>query len=256
MAESAGQPTAAQQAATGIRALGRDRIARLVLVGSFLTLFALIAAVLYGAESDSEEAAENIFNLVLPVLSGWVGTVLAFYFSAASQERTSESLDKVLDQAAAGPGHSTPISEKMLPMASIRHVQVLSDQNGPDKISLTDLDDIFDPDKKKDSATRILFLQDGLFKYILHVGTFNTFYRKHGAGSPTLADMLKDESTLRQISKLVAFVPVTATLAEAKAALDSVSGAQDIIVTTSGSSSEPMLGWLSNVDLTKALTAK
>jgi hypothetical protein len=65
--------------------------------------------------------------------------------------------------------------------------------------------------------------------------------------------MLADEETLSQISKLVVFVAGTATLGDAKTALDKVAGAQDIIVTATGNSTEPMLGWLSNIDLIKAL---
>ncbi len=69
----------------------------------------------------------------------------------------------------------------------------------------------------------------------------------------TFADMLADEETLQQVSKLVVFVSAATTLADAKMALDKVRGAQDIIVTPSGNATDPMLGWLSNVDLTKAL---
>jgi hypothetical protein len=66
--------------------------------------------------------------------------------------------------------------------------------------------------------------------------------------------LLKDQDLINQISKLVVFVSAAATLADAKAALDKVTGAQDIFVTPTGNAIEPMIGWLSNVDLTKALT--
>jgi hypothetical protein len=155
-----------------------------------------------------------------------------------------------------------------------------------------------------------MFVEHGIFKFVLHVGPFNAFLLKRvSAGTPpqagapvppgvppapsaagaaaasaaggaaasaptpvptppktdskvlppawldgmTFADMIQDQELVMQISKLVVFVSGAATLAEAKAALDRVSGAQDIIVTATGDGTEPMLGWLTNVDLTKAL---
>ena len=69
-------------------------------------------------------------------------------------------------------------------------------------------------------------------------------------------NLLADPESLRQISQLVAFARSTATLAEAKGALDGVPGAQDIIITETGSPKEQMLGWLTNVDLAKQLPVR
>ena len=231
---------------------GRDKLARLVVVGSFLTLFALVFMLVCLAQSENKEASEaakNAFTAVLPVLAGWVGTVLAFYFSAASQEA---SLDKVISQSGVGPGPSAPVSSKMIPYASIVELQDLS-KNKPENISIENLQKAFEaPLPNGAKVTRLLFVENGVFKYILHIGALNAFRVKPSAGA-TFAAMLLDEDTLHQISKLVVFVAANASLGDAKAALDKVNGAQDIIVTGSGSSTEPMLGWLSNIDLTKAL---
>jgi len=188
----------------------------------------------------------------MAVLAGWVGTVLAFYFSAASQERTSASLDKVIGQSGGGPGPSAPVSAKMIPYSSIVGLQDLG-KTKPQDISIEVLQSAFAatlPNGAK--VTRLLFIENGVFKYILHVSTLNAFIVKHPV-EKTFAAMLLDEETLRQISKLVVFVAANATLGDAKTALDKVTGAQDIIVTSSGSATEPMLGWLSNIDLTKVL---
>ena len=151
----------------------------------------------------------------------------------------------------------------MISLSSIAKLQKLEDKEGsrPRDILILNLQKAFE-DQLPGGAkiTRLIFVEAGIFKYVLHVGTLNAFIVKNqivedtsGPGQKTFADMLADEETLRQISKLVVFVPVGATLADAKAALDKVNGAQDIIVTGSGNATEPMLGWLSNVDLTKAV---
>lgn len=235
-------------------------MALLVVVGSFLTLFLLVVALLglaQGINRDATTAAQNVFNTILPVLASWVGTVLAFYFSSASQERTSDSLDRAIKQAGGADVSGTLVSEKMIPVLQITELQDLA-ETPPEKIPLSNLQDVFNTKKLRNGAaiTRLLFVENGVFKYVLHRSTLNAFLvnlqAAQDAGPRTIADMLKDQNVLNQISKLVVFVSASATLADAKAALDKVTGAQDIIVTGSGNSTDPMLGWLSNVDLTKA----
>jgi hypothetical protein len=48
-----------------------------------------------------------------------------------------------------------------------------------------------------------------------------------------------------------AFVRVDANLADAKDAMDKMKGSQDVFVTQSGGEREPVLGWLTNVDILK-----
>ena len=258
MATTIPQTTSRQQTPAPSALLERYYLARLVVVGSFLTLFLLVGTLIALAQNNSgaSDTAKNAFTAILPVLAGWVGTVLAFYFSAASQERTSASLDKVIGQAAGTPGPGALISEKMVPVSSVVALQKLEDKGGPKGISMDDLRTAFKATLPSGSnITRLLFTENGVFRYVLHIGTFNAFQVQH-PDAQTFADLLADEETLRQVSKLVVFVSAGTTLADAKAALDKVTGAQDIIVTGSGNATEPMLGWLSNVDLIKTLQAK
>ena len=151
------------------------------------------------------------------------------------------------------------------------------------------------------SISRIMFVENSIFKFVLHVGPFNAFLLKlhaqmaaanpnaganpPAAGAPanaapgagdaaaqpppspdpkwveapswlngkTFADILLDQDTVTQISKLVVFVSASTNLRDAKASMDKVNGAQDVIVTPTGNATETMLGWLTNVDLTKAV---
>lgn len=262
--DRAPQTNSSEQTTAHAPLLGRDRLARLVVIGSFLTLFLLVSALIGLAQSDNttaSDSAKNAFSAILPVLAGWVGTVLAFYFSAASQERTSASLDKVISRSGGGPGPSTLVSRTMIAFSSIAALQKLEDKDGsrPKDISISKLQQAFEqalPNGTK--VTRLLFVDsDGVFKYVLHIGTLNAFIVKQQVtgGAATFADMLADPETLHQISKLVVFVSASASLGDAKGALEKVRGAQDIIVTAAGNATEPMLGWLSNVDLIKALQA-
>jgi hypothetical protein len=53
------------------------------------------------------------------------------------------------------------------------------------------------------------------------------------------------------ITKTAAFVAKNATLADAKAAMERTTAIQDVIVTQTGLSTEPMLGWITNVDIAR-----
>lgn len=236
--------------------LHRYRLARAVVVGTFLAIFALVFALLVIAQHGStavQGVADKTFNIVLPVLAAWMSTVLAFYFSAQTQERTIASLDRLISQAA---GTTTPATTVAPPVSiafgSIKSLFDLAKQ-APAEILLKELQTRF---QGTDAVSRLVFHRGGVFCYVLHVATLNKYLVKHPPPpDQTFADLLKDDESVRAISKLVAFVKASATLAEAKTALEAVPGAQDVIVTDTGDPTRPMVGWLTNVDLVKKLTA-
>lgn len=240
---------------------GRDRLAQVVVVGSFLTLFLLIAgmlaiAQLSTANSNATNMAEKTFNTILPVLAAWVGTVLAFYFSAQSLERTHETLDQTIAKAV-GTVSDVTVAEKMIPAMAIR-VPIDLSKEKPENIKLGDLRERYNkPPDGGPPVTRMVFWENGVLRYLMHLSVLNSFLVRQTAAGKTesqlsFADMLQDKDVVTQIMK-VAFVKPSVTLTQARDALNSVPGAQDIIVTATGDASGPMLGWLTNVDLTKIL---
>jgi hypothetical protein len=240
--------------------VGRDRLAQIVVVASFLAIFAMVFALFVLAGQDSgrvAELAEKTFNTILPVLAAWVGTVLAFYFSARSNERTSDSLNEMIARTTgSSPGSSVTVAEKMIPFGLIRESVNLKETR-PDTTSLSDLKKRYKPSDGS-VVTRLIFHEAGLFSYVLHESTLDAFLGKLAAESPprleaTFADLLSDAESLHKISKLVVFVAPSTTLREAKTALDAVPGAQDIIVTATGNANGPMLGWITHSDLIKVL---
>lgn len=243
--------------------IGRNNIAGWVVVGSFLTIFLMVGAMLglavAGSEVSVTQLAEKTFNIILPVLAGWVGTVLAFYFSAQSLDRTSATLDTAIKAGGSGSASGPGVGDVMLPIGSIRGLIDL-DTKKPESIKLSELKAQFDAGPEAGGPiTRLVFVNRGVFQHVLHVGTFNGFLVKRATDDPlnlSFADLLADPEMSKKISDLVVFVLPTASLTEAKAALDGVAGAQDIIVTERGTKDSPMRGWLTNVALTRALTVK
>jgi hypothetical protein len=240
----------------------RYRLAQYVVIGSFLTLFLLVGALLGIAQVGGKEAADvadKTFNTILPVLAGWVGTVLAFYFSALQSESTNRSLQQAIGRIDGGPPSQARVTARMIPVSSIRHLQTLDDGHPPSSFNLAAaLRPLFDPQAPGGAVTRLVFVERGQFRYVIHVGTLNAFLglpppAERSIGDLTLDDLLKNDHYRNQIANLVAFVGTDATLAQAKTALDAVAGAQDIIVTSTGDANGQVLGWITNVDLIKAL---
>ena len=144
----------------------------------------------------------------------------------------------------------------MIPVATIRHLYKLEERH-PANIGLSELKRWFDPEAVGGPVTRLVIIENGQFRYVLHVGTLNAFLASRPEtpiDNPSLANLLNEDYYRHQIANLVAFVGPDATLARAKAALDLLPGAQDIIVTSTGNQNGQMLGWITNVDLIKALS--
>ncbi len=65
---------------------------------------------------------------------------------------------------------------------------------------------------------------------------------------------IRPEDTFQDyITKYVKFVAVTGSLADAKRAMESIEGSQDVMVTASGQYSEAIIGWITNVEIVKVL---
>src|SRR5262249_5203015 len=53
------------------------------------------------------------------------------------------------------------------------------------------------------------------------------------------------------ITRTIARIAETATLADAKVAMEATPNCQDVIVTATGAGSAPMLGWVTNIDIAR-----
>ncbi|WP_129583096.1 hypothetical protein [Flavobacterium cyanobacteriorum] len=61
----------------------RDILAMVLIGFSFLAI--IVISVLYFKEPENSEHVKNLFNALLPLMSTWIGTVLAFYFGREAQ---------------------------------------------------------------------------------------------------------------------------------------------------------------------------
>jgi hypothetical protein len=96
--------------------------------------------------------------------------------------------------------------------------------------------------------------------YMVHRSMIDKFIVKRimapggSANAPnlTLAELLADAEMKAIFENTFVVVKRQATLAEALSAMLTRPGCSDVFVTASGDSKEPVLGWLTNVDMARS----
>ena len=95
--------------------------------------------------------------------------------------------------------------------------------------------------------------------YIVHRSLIEQFIVKsvlqgevsNGAVALTLADLLSDPDLKSTFEKTFVVVSRQATLAQAKAAMVAREGCSDVFITNTGALEEPVIGLLTNIEITR-----
>lgn len=193
------------------------------------------------------ESPEQVLGTVLPVIGTWVGTILAYYFSKDNLEAATRSFTAVAQMSAAEKLKSVRATEKMIPKSQMFF------RNTPGSgVNLFETLTAMDDAKK---GSRLPILDDkGCPVYVIHRSTIDRYMvQKATSGSGTdlktltLQNMLDDDAAVKSaLEKSFVTVNETATLADAKAAMDQITVCQDVFVTKAGTRNEPVLGWITN----------
>ena len=210
-----------------------------------------------------KDAAQLIFTAILPLLGTWVGTVLAFYYTKENFESASRTtLDAV--RSGAQRLETTRVADKMMPAAAVVKAAIPAGKK-IDDLPLKDVGDLFDklgPNGQK--ISRLLIVDDGgacvgiihrsVWMEMLNLGLQQTPPANPATDSlgkllplPYTSPVSKNFGDF--IGATVTFVGLDRTVADAKAAMEAKSQCQDVIVTATGKSDEPMRGWISNIDI-------
>ena len=239
-------------------------LAIMLILATLILGFAMGIAVISKNADHIEKSLEVIrwvFSSILPLLGTWVGTVIAFYFSKENFKAANDATRDLVKLAGG------KLSEVKVADVMIKSSEIVDPVKVPDgkleKVKLKTIKDAFSREFKPGKAvTRVLFVNDlGSCIGILHQSTWFEF--QVIANDLDLdQDLIGDNKkmTLRSkpgtsfedaVTKSIAFVSVHGTLADAKAAMESKPLSQDVIVTQSGASDEPMMGWISNIIISR-----
>ncbi|MBB36458.1 MAG: hypothetical protein CME88_09365 [Hirschia sp.] len=245
----------------------REKLSLTVFQWSFgfiavMTLLVLFFPFIAKAASIDETTLnhKDIYMAVLPILSGWVGGVLGFYFS----DRAAEARGEQILQAQNG---GIPLSEK-LRQVPVTEVMVVRDRIKKIILKTTDTDlrpgsgnnfsELRDVVSSRGFTRAPMFVQKGaslFFRAIAHesvIYKYESIIRDKGKhpDSVSIADFLESDIYRERAADSTAFVSQNATLEDAKARMqNNARGAQDVFVTSTGEANAPVIGWITNMDI-------
>jgi hypothetical protein len=163
-------------------------------------------------------------------------------------------------------GEVESVEEVMVPVAEIVRVDLPEDTDDPEgQLKIADL-----YDKLGGRITRLpIFAAEGNVRYVIHqsllykfVADYTLLRREGEAGAPTgdareltLRDFLAAEGMRQMVEEALAFVDVKATLGEAKRRMEETPRCQDVFVTRDGTRASPVVGWVTNVDIGRRMSA-
>jgi hypothetical protein len=201
---------------------------------------------------DKTNGAQLVLTGILPLIGTWLGTVLAFYFAKENFEAAADQTKELVRLGQQGTLNSSdPVLKHMMPLGEMAVYAPRPGPTGtPKDLKLAEATKQIN-DSKFD---RLPVLDTGnVFRYILTGSSLNRCIVQKGinlAGADaayTFEQLFTAEPSLKdRFAKLVAFVPESATLGDAKRAMDAVKGCRDVFVTKTGNPTESVLGWITN----------
>lgn len=231
----------------------RDGLSLMIAGGGF----AVVIAIAITAIVIKPENINLVITAVLPLVATWVGTVIAYYFSKenlAAATRSMSTLSRGFDlQRLQSISVRQPMIARSSMIALPGALQPPNSWNDLDTTKLATLLTFLDGNKR---AQRLPFLDGDKIVYLLHVSMVHKFFAHHaiqianGAATKqlsdlTFADLLADPE-VAAMAKSFALVSASATLADAKAAMDSTPHCEDVFVTQDGTPGSPVIGWVTD----------
>jgi hypothetical protein len=228
-------------------------LARIIIAGSFAIMIVIILLFFF---STGSQAMQTILTATLPLLGAWVGAVIAFYFSSKNLESATKSVQSLVAGLSGEEKlKTTPTKDVMIPKKEMFFVAADDDS----KILLSDLITKLESSGKGD---RIPILNSKEFpRFVVHRSTIDKFTSSaiRAAASPSTSPQPISTLTLKQLIDdqpdlpfWSAVAPEECTLADIKAKMTALGKqCQDVFITTKGSRTEPVVGWVTNVIIEK-----
>jgi hypothetical protein len=247
---------------------GRDQLAHQVIfwsgIGIALVSLALIIATAARQPASLGTVVTTVFNTLIPLFGTWVGTVLAFYFSRENYAAAAKTTKDLVQQLGDGRLKQIAVKDAWIPVAAIDAITAPDDTCPFSEIRA----------KLSTKVSRVpIWNADKVVRYVVHESVIFEFLADHAEKrvqaasatppqpappAPTLQDFLdfmSDGVPMRTTVKKIVWVAQTATLADAKAKMESLPDCQDIFVTNTGTPTEGVLGWITNADIAKKAKA-
>lgn len=223
----------------------RNIIASIILILSIGGIVAL-AIFFYTSSiaSERDETGRNIFNTLLPVITTWVGTVLAFYFGRENFEAASNRYEQIITRLTPDLLDDVLVEQIMIDKETMVSYE-LNDANKAKKVAdiVISMEDI--------RKSRLPIIENDIVKYIIHKSTFNDALIKIGK-EITLKDLIDNASYLPLITSFMT-IKRTVMLESLQNELKNKTTVKDIFILDDNNK---VAGWLTDTQIKKYLNTK
>jgi hypothetical protein len=226
-----------------------------------LAVVVLIGAILAHTLKDT---AQLLLSSLLPLFGTWVGTVLAFYFSRENFEAANRGTLEMVRSVTQRLG-ATRVADAMMPRTRMVVLEIPAGQSMND-IRASQVIATFETVGANGVRISRLPVLDatGASLAILHRGVWTEMLATallrpamaYDVQTATIGPLLALNYQLTPgqtfatfIQSTIAFVARDRMIADAKAAMERVPHCQDVLVTEHGQVNEPVVGWVSNIDI-------
>ena len=226
----------------------RGKLAYITLIcsGIAITLLAIVAISVSGGDE-----AITIFNMVLPVIASWVGTILAFYFGRENFESANQQVRELVQKLTPEQRAEKPVTSIMRYIRDMTTFQIPNGKN-EDDVKLSEIRAKF-----TESISRMPIIDsESKPLYILHNSSIDKYIVSGKDEKNSLKIFLGEQKAKGieySVGKGYVVVSESATISFAKKKMEEANPCQDIFITKEGSVDEPLSGWISNVRLAKFL---
>ncbi|MEM8804557.1 MAG: hypothetical protein AAGF01_00725 [Cyanobacteria bacterium P01_G01_bin.38] len=225
--------------------MNRHLLAYIVLVFSTVAISLLAAFTII----QDPDASKDIFNIILPVFSSWVGTVLAFYFGKESFESANKQVREIVEKLAPEERVRAKVSSIMRALGESVVYKIERNQSTND-VLVADLQK-----KYSGRCSRLPIVEfDNRPVYMIHESMVDHYIASGESVQSTLHQFLTwyaNNGVRFDLNSGFVVVSGSSTIASARHRMESMRSCQDIFVTDDGTASKPVIGWISNTRLLK-----
>jgi CBS domain-containing protein len=236
-----------------------------------LVLLAVVQGFNTSLAAEYRQALDKILTAVLPLLGAWIGAIIAFYFGRENYDAAVRNVREIIRVQTPDKLESIFVKDVMVPAAKLVTAATPSEDAKPLQAGIL-------PRLEERGLGRLIVVTGGtattdnappasaVAKGVVHDSVINRFIATRLAagaatGQVTLGALLADAEVARLLSSAVVYVTPDATLADVRRKMDEASksasaSVRDVLVTAGGKAGEPLLGYLTDIDLADKGTFK
>lgn len=210
------------------------------------------------------DVLDRIMTGILPLLGAWVGAIIAFYFGRENYDAAARNVRQAITAASGTALESIYVRDVMVPAARLVAATMPGEKDAPLQGGIL-------PRLEQRGLGRLVIVDgatatsdnsppaNAAAKGVVHDSVINRFIVTRLAQNKPLAEitlgsLLADPDVARLLSSAVVYVTPQMTLAEVRRKMDDASRnasatVRDALVTASGKPGEPLLGYLTDIDL-------